>query len=58
MSGWKSQRPRELKKVVYAINDNNLKKVVADHEARGWMVASEVREYGYGWGCLMKWNRQ
>jgi predicted unusual protein kinase regulating ubiquinone biosynthesis (AarF/ABC1/UbiB family) len=58
MGSWKDRRPRQLKKVVYAINDHNLKKVVKDHEERGWARASEDKEYGYGLGCLMIWNRQ
>ncbi|MBO0959551.1 hypothetical protein J1P26_07365 [Neobacillus sp. MM2021_6] len=57
MGSWRDNRPRQLKKVVYAINENNLKKVVSDHENRGWAIASDAREYGYGWGCLMKWNK-
>jgi hypothetical protein len=57
MGSWKDTRPRQLKKVVYAISDHNLKKVVSDHEARGWARASEYKEYGYGLGCLMVWNK-
>jgi hypothetical protein len=57
-NSWKQARPKDLKKVVYAINETNLKKVVADHEERGWKQASEIKEYGYGLGCLMVWDKQ
>lgn len=55
--GWKYGRPKELKKPVYAINAENLKKLVAKHEERGWKQASEIKEHGYGWGCLMVWEK-
>jgi hypothetical protein len=54
---WKDNPKRKLKKIVYAINDHNLKKVVEDHESRGWQKASEFKEYGYGLGCLMVWGK-
>lgn len=54
---WKDVQPRQLKKIVYAINDVKLKKVVSDHESRGWTKASEIKEYGYGLGCLMVWDK-
>lgn len=58
MGSWKDRQPRQLKKVVYAINGDNLKKNVESHEARGWVRASEDKEYGYGLGCLMVWDKQ
>lgn len=56
MGGWKRSHPKQLKKVVYAINEVNLNKIVADHEGRGWIRASENKEHGYGLGCLMVWK--
>lgn len=53
MYSWRNNRPRQLKKVVYAINEHNLKKLIKDHEERGWSVGSDVKEHGYGVGCLM-----
>lgn len=59
-NSWKRARPqtKELKKIVYAINEGNLKKVVADHEARGWQRASENKKHGNGLGCLMIWDKR
>lgn len=53
MGGWRDVQPRKLKKVVYGINESNIKKVIKSHEDRGWEQASEIKEYGYGLGCLM-----
>lgn len=53
MNGWKAQAPKQLKKVVYALNENNLNKVIAAHEARGWQIKSEVKEYRNGVAVLM-----
>lgn len=53
MAGWRDQQPRQLKKVVYAINKPNINKLIKDHEDRGWIKASDIKEYGYGLGCLM-----
>lgn len=50
--GWKAE-PRQLKKVVYGLNESSIKKVIKSHEDRGWKQASEIKEYGYGLGCLM-----
>ncbi|WP_175596781.1 hypothetical protein [Bacillus sp. MRMR6] len=58
MGSWKDGRPKQLKKVVYALNDTKLKQVVEAHEDRGWSRASDNKEYGYGLGCLMVWNKQ
>jgi hypothetical protein len=58
IAGWKNVRPRQLKKVVYAINEHNLIKNIKDHEKRGWSIASEIKEHGYGLGCLMTWAKK
>ncbi|NRD80300.1 hypothetical protein HPT25_23545 [Bacillus sp. BRMEA1] len=57
MGSWKQDHPKQLKKIVYALSEGNLKKVILDHESRGWAKASDVKEYNYGVGCLMIWNR-
>ena len=48
---------KQLKKVVYGINEHNLRKLISEHEARGWSQCSEIKKYGYGYGCLMKYNK-
>lgn len=53
MAGWKEQQPKQLKKVVYALNLTRINKVIKDHEGRGWIKASEIKPHGYGLGCLM-----
>lgn len=50
--------PRQLRKIVYALNEYKLNKNIAAHENRGWVTASEVKEHGYGWGVLMVWNQE
>lgn len=57
MGSWKYERPKQLKKIAYALNESTLTKVIEDHEKRGWTRASEVKEHGYGVGCLMIWNQ-
>jgi hypothetical protein len=52
MGSWK-RSPRELKKVVYALDEHTINKIIKDHEDRGWVKSSEVKEYIYGLGCLM-----
>lgn len=49
---------RELRKVVFAMSDVNLRKNIENHENRGWKVASEVKKHGYGLGCLMTYGRK
>lgn len=58
MGSWKDRQPRQLKKVVYGLNDHNINKVIEAHEGRGWEKGSEVKEYGYGLGCLMIFTNQ
>ena len=53
MGSWKDYHQPQLKKVVYAMNPSNLNKLIADHESCGWEKASEIKEYGYGLGILM-----
>lgn len=52
-NGWKKAQPRLLKKVVYGMNKHTLNQLIVDHESRGWSIASEIKEYNYGLGCLM-----
>lgn len=54
---WKNTHPKVLKKVVYALNEPTLKKLIKDHEDRGWSQASEIKEHGYGFGCLMEFKK-
>jgi hypothetical protein len=58
MGSWKTDRPRQLRKVAYALTKSTLNKVIEDHENRGWTKASEVKPHGYGLGCLMIWNKR
>lgn len=53
MAGWREKQPRVLKKVVYGLTQPNLEKVIRSHENRGWELASEIKEYRYGFGVLM-----
>jgi hypothetical protein len=57
-SSWKQARPKELKKIVYALTEDRLKSLITDHEDRGWTQASEVKPYNRGLGCLMVWEKQ
>jgi hypothetical protein len=54
MAGWKEGQRRKLTKDVYAINEHRLNQNIIAHVKRGWKQASEVREYGYGFGILME----
>lgn len=58
MAGWKSQRQKQLKKVVYALTEPILSKNITAHEERGWEQASPIKEYGYGFGVLMEWKEE
>lgn len=57
MAGWRATHPRQLKKIAYALTEDTLKKVITAHEDRGWVRASEVKEHGYGFGCLMVFKK-
>lgn len=54
--GWRAQQPRQLKKIAYALTEGKLKSVIKAHEERGWVQASEVKNHGYGLGCLLVWG--
>lgn len=58
MGSWKQSHPRQLKKIVYGLTDSAIKKVIEEHESRGWEQASEIKDYNYGLGCLMKWRTE
>jgi hypothetical protein len=53
MGSWKDYKDRQLKKIVYALDDHTINRLIKDHEDRGWIRGSEVKEYRYGLGCLM-----
>jgi hypothetical protein len=57
MGSWRDRQPRQLKKIVYALTENKLLKLIETHEGRGWAQASEIKEHGYGLGCLMIWAK-
>ncbi|MCI1592472.1 hypothetical protein [Heyndrickxia oleronia] len=44
---------KPLKKIAFAMTERNLEKVIKAHEDRGWKRASEIKEHGYGVGCLL-----
>jgi hypothetical protein len=48
-----SAKYRPLKKVVYGMTEHTLAKVIKSHKDRGWVQTSEIKEHGYGLGCLM-----
>lgn len=56
--GWRAQQPRQLKKIAYAMTETKLEVVIESHEDRGWVQASEVKKHGYGFGCLMIWQKE
>jgi hypothetical protein len=56
--GWKSQQPRQLKKIAYALTEGKLRSLVKSHEERGWAQASEFKKHGYGLGCLLIWGEE
>lgn len=49
---------KQLKKVVYALNEHRLKKNIQAHESRGWKQGSAIKEHGYGVGVLMVWGKE
>lgn len=53
MGSWKQARPKQLRKIVYALTPSRLEELIESHEDRGWILASEIKEHGYGLGCLM-----
>jgi len=53
MGSWKQDHPKQLRKIARAMTKTTLKRMIKEHESRGWMVASEVKKHGYGFGCLM-----
>lgn len=53
MGSWRKPFPKQLKKIVYGMNLETIEKVIQAHESRGWVKASEIKEHGYGLGCLM-----
>jgi hypothetical protein len=55
MGSWKDCHTKQLKKIAYALTEDKLRKVIVVHEGRGWTQASEIKEHGYGVGCLMIW---
>jgi hypothetical protein len=55
VGSWRSA-PRQLKKIVYALDNHTINKIIVDHENRGWTKASEIKEYVYGLGCLMTYE--
>jgi hypothetical protein len=57
MGSWKDSQPRQLRKVVYSLTISTLEKLIKVHEGRGWTKVGEVKEHGYGVGCLMIWNK-
>jgi hypothetical protein len=58
MGSWMDYKDRQLKKVVYGLTDATINKAIAAHESRGWERASEIKEYGYGLGCLMIYKKK
>lgn len=58
MAGWRSQQPKKLKKIAFALTRHTLARVIGAHEERGWVQASEVQKHGYGFGCLMTMNNK
>lgn len=47
---------RHLRKVVHALTEERLNKLVLSHEDRGWKVASELRKHHNGIGYLMTFD--
>lgn len=56
-NSWKQARPKELKKIVFALTEERLKPLIIDHEKRGWTQASEIKPYNLGLGCQMVWEK-
>lgn len=56
MYSWKNDRPRQLKKIAFALTRHTLARVIESHEDRGWSQASKVQRHGRGFGCLMVWG--
>jgi hypothetical protein len=57
MGSWKNSHPKQLKKIVFSMTESNLKRIIKSHEDRGWAKGSEIKEHGYGLGCLMIWAK-
>lgn len=58
MGSWRHSQPKQLKKVVYSMTVSALEKLIKVHEDRGWTKVGEVKEHGYGVGCLMIWTKE
>lgn len=56
MAGWRYGRPKQLKKLAFAMTESTLLKLIDVHESRGWMKTGEIKSHGYGVGCLMVWK--
>ncbi|MGM0863396.1 MAG: hypothetical protein ACQEWF_01815 [Bacillota bacterium] len=48
---------KPLKKIVYGMTETTLAKVIESHQDRGWIQSSEIKEHGYGLGCLMTFTK-
>jgi hypothetical protein len=49
---------KPLKKVVFGMTEHTLSKVIKSHKDRGWVQSSEIKEHGYGLGCLMTFTKK
>ncbi len=47
---------RRLRKVVHALTEEKLNKLVLSHENCGWKVASELRKFHNGIGYLVTFD--
>jgi hypothetical protein len=52
-----SRTYKPLKKIVYGMTETTLARVIERHEDRGWVQTSEIKEHGYGLGCLMTFDK-
>jgi hypothetical protein len=52
-----SQQYKPLKKVVFGMTEATITKVIESHQDRGWVQSSEIKEHGYGLGCLMTFDK-
>jgi len=51
MSAW--IRDGKVWKILYALTETKLERLVRVHEERGWQLVGEIKPHGRGFGCLM-----
>ena len=51
MSAW--IRDGKVWKILYALTETKLERLIRAHEERGWQLAGEIQQHGRVFKCLM-----